>query len=226
MTVSPLTFEGVRLPEMDGAGFSLEVAAHRAVVVVARERSGVDRLASYALALETPPGGTVRVFGEDLTRLSRRDALAFRRRVGYLPAGDGLLNNLSLKDNVALPLRFGSDMSHDDIETRIRIMCALLRIGDVGDRRPSAVGEEQRRRTALARALAFDPELVIMEDPFDGLAARTAAELLELARGGETAAGSRRTVFMTSQYVPSLLMPRIEVRCTVEGGSLNVETSA
>lgn len=225
MSDAPLIFEGVAMPEMP-EGFTLEIRPHRAVIVLGSETSGADRLAAYALGLELPSSGRVLVFGEDLTHLSRRDALAFRRRVGYLPAGDGLINNLSLKDNVALPLRFGSDLSHEDIETRIRITCAMVRIGHVADRRPGAVGEEQRRRAALARALAFDPALVIMEDPFDGLAARTAGELLELARGGETKLGSRRTVFMTSQYLPSLLEPRIEVRCRLSHGSVTTESSS
>lgn len=220
----PLAFEQLRLPGMDGEGFSLEVPAHQAVIVVGSERGGVDRLAAYALGLEVPPAGRALVFGRDLSRAARREALAFRRKVGYLPAGDGLLHNLSLEENVALPLRFGSDLSAEQIAARIRIMCGLLRIADVAGQRPAAVGEEERRRTALARALAFDPPLIIMEDPFDGVTAGTAAELLEVARGGETAAGSRRTVFMTSQYLPSLLHHRIELRYRLEHGRLTVET--
>lgn len=219
----PIRFEHVTLPELNDDGITFDVPPHRAVIVLGSEQSGVDALASYALALPPPPGGRVLLLGEDLSQLPPPEARARRREVGYLPARDGLLHNLSLRDNIALPLRFGSDLSDSEIDGRVRIMCTLLRIGAVVDRRPAAVSEEQRRRAALARALAFDPSLVIMENPFDGLAARTAAELLELARGGESGAGSRRTVFMTSQYLPSLLEPRIEVRYRLERGSFTVE---
>lgn len=224
MSPAPLQFEDVTLPGPEGARISFVVPAHRGVLVLGREESGVDALASYALALERPETGRSLVFGEDLTRLPRRALLAFRRRVGYLPAGNGLLQNLSLRDNIALPLRFGSDLTEREIRGRIRVMLALLRIADAAELRPAAASEEQRRRAALARALAFDPELVILEDPFDGLTTRSAAELLELARGGETGAGSRRTVLMTGQYVPELLEPRIEIRYRVVKGGLQRES--
>lgn len=221
---APIRFEQVTLSELNGDGITFDVPAHRAVIVLGAEQSGVDELASYALALPPPPSGRVLLLGQDLSQLPPHEARARRREVGYLPARDGLLHNLSLRDNIALPLRFGSDdLTESEISGRVGMLCTLLRIGPVVDRRPAAVGEEQRRRAALARALAFDPELVIMENPFDGLAARTAAELLELARGGESGAGSRRTVFMTSQYLPSLLEPRIEVRYRLERGSFTLD---
>ena len=215
----PLRFEGITLPGHQSP-MNLEVPEHRAVLVLGPEASGVDALPGYALALDRPATGRALVFGEDIARLPRRSALAFRRRVGYLPAGDGLIHNLSLQDNVALPLRYGSDLSEREITGRVRIMLTLLRIADVAERRPADATEEQRRRAALARALAFDPALVILADPFDGLTHRAAAELLELARGGETGAGSRRTVFMTGQSVPQLLEPRIEVRYRLAKGEL------
>lgn len=215
----PLRFEGVTLPGHQSP-MNLEVPEHCAVLVLGPEASGVDTLPGYALALDRPATGRALVFGEDIARLPRRTALAFRRKVGYLPAGDGLIHNLSLQDNVALPLRYGSDLSEREITGRVRIMLTLLRIADAAERRPADATEEQRRRAALARALAFDPALVILADPFDGLTHRAAAELLELARGGETGAGSRRTVFMTGQSVPQLLEPRIEIRYRLAKGEL------
>jgi ABC-type transporter Mla maintaining outer membrane lipid asymmetry ATPase subunit MlaF len=208
---APLCFEDVALPGL-GSRITLEVPQHRAVVVTGPEASGVDVLPGYALALKPPPAGRVLLFGEDVAGLSRRDALAFRR--------DGLLHNLSLKDNVALPLRYGSDLTEREIDGRIRIMLTMVKLGAAPDLRPAEATEEQRRRTALARALAFDPHLVILADPFDGLPTRAAAELLELARGGETETGSRRTVFMTGQSIPQLLESRVEVRYRLTEGAL------
>ncbi len=216
---APLIFEDVTLPG-EGTRIALEVPEHRAVVVTGPEASGVDALPAFAMALRRPRSGRVLLFGEDVSSLSRRAALAFRRQVGYLPAGDGLLHNLSLRDNVALPLRYGSDLTEREINGRIRIMLTLLRIADAGDLRPAGATDEERRRAALARALAFDPDLVILADPFDGLTTRTAAELLELARGGETETGSRRTVFITGQFIPQLLESRVEVRYRLVKGEL------
>jgi len=220
----PLVFDGVALHPDGAGGLDLVVPHHQAVSVVGEAESGIDRLGAFALALDRPTRGVVRVYGEDVGSLPRRHALAFRRRVGYLPPGDGLLQNLSLRDNVALPLRFGSDLRDRDIEGRLQVMLAAVRLGRVADLRPSQVTDEQRRRAALARALAFDPELVILEQPFDGLSNRVAAELLELARGGETAEGSRRAVLITGQEVPDLLLSRIEQRYRVVHDQLRPET--
>ena len=102
-------------------------------------------------------------------------------------------------------------------------MLALLRISDAVDIRPADATDEQRRRAALARALAFDPQLVILADPFDGLTVRAASELLDVARGGETSEEARRAVFMTGQYVPTRLERRIETRYRLARGEMLVQ---
>jgi ABC-type transporter Mla maintaining outer membrane lipid asymmetry ATPase subunit MlaF len=215
----PLVFEGIPLGLLPGAGrgasdpralFSLEVAPNETVVLLGDQVSGVDRLAGLALGLDPAPGGRALVWGTEIASLSRVKQLAFRRRVGYLPAGDGLLQNLSLRDNIRLPLRFGSDFQPDDIEGRVDVILAQLRLRAVAHFRPAAATEEERRRAALGRALAFDPELVVLDQPFDGLGERVAAELLEVARGGDVAEGGRRTLFITGQDLPAMLRPRVE----------------
>lgn len=189
---------------------TLEVPARETVAVLGDENSGVGDLGGYALGLERPAAGRVLVFETVIADLPERERLAFRRRVGYLPAGDALLQNLSLRNNIALPVRFGSDASTREIEGRVNVMLAAVRLTAVADRRPAQVNEEERRRAACARAIALDPTLLILEQPFDGLTARTAAELLEFARGGETAEGARRTVLITGQELPAVLHRRIE----------------
>ncbi len=189
---------------------TLELAPRQTVAVLGDETSGVDTLGGLALGLELPALGSVLTLGTEIGRLERSVQLAFRRRVGYLPAGDGLLQNLSLRDNIRLPLRFGSDFRGKEIEGRVNVIMAQLRLGRVADLRPAQANAEDRRRAALARALAFDPELVVLEEPFDGLTDRAAAELLEAARGGETAEGARRTVFLTGPDLPSLIRPRVD----------------
>jgi ABC-type transporter Mla maintaining outer membrane lipid asymmetry ATPase subunit MlaF len=215
----PLTFEGIPLGLLPGAErsgsdpraiFSLEVRPHETVVVLGDQSTGVDKLAGLALGLDPVPAGRVLVWGTEIATLSRVKQLAFRRRVGYLPAGDGLLQNLSLRDNIRLPLRFGSDFQPDEIEGRVDVILAQLRLRAVAHLRPAAATEEERRRAAMGRALAFDPELVVLDQPFDGLADRTAAELLEVARGGDLAEGGRRTLLITGQDLPAMLRPRVE----------------
>ena len=221
----PLVFEHIPLGRHASPPFSLAVPAHHTVAVLGDEDSGVGLLGSYALGLDRPPAGRALAFETDIATLPEPERLAFRRRVGYLPAGEGLLQNLSLRDNVALPLRFGSGASPKEIEGRVNVMLTAVRLAAVGALRPAQANEEERRRAALARGIAFDPALLVLEQPFDGLTARVASELLELARGGESAEGARRTIFITGQEIPPLLRRRVEqVYRLTRAGLLEPET--
>lgn len=210
------------LPVDADGEISLEVRAHETVAAVGDETSGVDLLGGLALGLDRVPEGRVTVLGTDLATLDRVALLTFRRKIGYLPAGDGLMQNLTLRDNIRLPLRFGSNFRYKDIEGRVDVIVAQLRLTRVADRRPAQANAEERRRAALGRALAFDPDLVILEEPFDGLTEKAAAEVLELARGGEVPEGGRRTVFITGQDLPALLRRRVDRQIRVRKGSIEV----
>jgi len=213
------TLAGV-LPSAIGQEMALTLAvrSHETVVALGDEASGVDSLGALALGLEDAPTGSVRVFGIDLATIPRRERLAFRRRIGYLPAGDGLLHNLSLRDNIRLPLGFASDQPPEAIEGRTDIILAQLHLPRVAELRPAQANEEERRRAALGRAIALDPELVVLEQPFDGLTEQVAAELLEVARGGELPQGGRRAILISAQDIPVLLRPRVERMVRVING--------
>jgi phospholipid/cholesterol/gamma-HCH transport system ATP-binding protein len=222
MNTTPISFK--ELVTLDGGTeFTFDVPRHHCVAVVGDEHSGVDDLCGIALGLGTGISGTVEIEDQDLSLLSRSNALAFRRKLGYLPAGDGLMQNLSLSNNVALPLKFGSDYSDRAIHGRVKIILAALRIAESADLRPSTVRDEHRRRAAIARSLAFDPEVLLLEAPFDGMTDRVATELLEIVLGGEHAEGSRRTVLFTAQNLSAALRPRIHKIYRAAKGSLTVE---
>lgn len=225
MTTAPLVFENLPLTERSRAPFSLALASHQTVAVLGDEESGVDQLGGFALGLEAPAGGRVLVFDTDIAGLPLPQRLAFRHRVGYLPAGDGLLQNLSLRDNIALPLRFGSDARSREIDGRVAVIVAALGLGSAADRRPAQATEEECRRAALARAVAFDPTLLVLEQPFDGITGRASAELLEIARGGETAEGARRAILITGQEIPAIVQRRCDrVYRLTRAGTLELET--
>jgi ABC-type transporter Mla maintaining outer membrane lipid asymmetry ATPase subunit MlaF len=225
VTATPLVFDAIPIGRQASHPFSLEIAEHRTIAVLGDEDSGVGVLGGYALGLERPPAGHVLVFGTEIASLREPERLAYRRRLGYLPAGDGLLQNLSLRDNVALPLRFGSGAAPRDIEGRVTVMLTALRLTGAAQLRPAQANDEERRRAALARAIAFDPGLLILEQPFDGLTSRVASELLEVARGGESAEGARRTILITGQEIPPIILRRVDqVYRLTRAGMLELET--
>ncbi len=202
----PLVFRDVDLkerPDHPAQRFNLTITKGTVVVAVGDEDSGVLDLGPWALGLGHPPAGRIEVFGAPIGALPYYDLLLFRRRVGYHPAGDGLLQNLTLRDNVALPLRFASDHRLAEVDGRVAQLLEDFRLRSVASLRPAQANEEDRRRAALARAVALDPDLVVLEVPFDGLTSRAAQDALDKVSRRED--GTRRAVFATVQdLVPSV----------------------
>lgn len=220
MSAPLLVFDRVPLGGADGTSVTFSVATRETVSIVGNSVSGIRLLGRLALGLSDPAGGRVSVFETEPSSLPRRELLAYRRSVGYLPAGGGLLQNLTLGQNVALPLRFGSDLATNEIESRLSIMLAAAGLAAAGHLRPARATDEQRRRAALARALAFDPKLVILEEPFVGLTERGARHILDAARGGDVAGGSRRTVVAIGPNLPNSVVPRFDRRYRMITGVL------
>jgi len=219
---APLVYTALDLrdrPDNPDHRFDLTVEAGTAVVAIGDEDSGVSDLGGYALGLKRPIAGKVEVFGAPVGAMPHYDLLLFRRRIGYHPVGDGLLQNLSLRDNVALPLRFASDHRLAEVDDRVAALVEDFRLRAVATHRPAAANEEDRRRAAIARALALDPDLVVLEAPFDGLTGRAAQDLLDKVRRRDD--GSRRAVFVTAQdLVPSVRRMMDRVIKVVDGAAV------
>ena len=215
----PLLFRTVDLrerPDHPDHRFDLVVEPGTVTAVVGDEDSGVGDMGRYALGLDQPPSGSVLVFGTDVGTMEYDDLLVFRRRIGYLQLGDGLLQNLTLRANIGLPLQYASDHRVKAVESRVEELLARFHLADVAGLRPAAVNEEYRRRTAVARAVALDPGLLVLEAPFDGLTGRAAHELLELCRTCRD--GSPRTVFIAAQDLGPHVIPLMTRIVHVEDG--------
>ncbi len=214
----PLVYRDVALLERPGGRrFSLVVEEGAVIAVVGEEHSGVGWIGRLALGLVPPPSGSVEAFGVPIARLPYSELLVFRRRLGYLPLGDGLLQNLSLKDNVALPLRFATDHRLREVEDRVAQLIEDFRLRAIAALRPAQATEEDRRRAAMARAVALRPKIVVLERPFDGLSNRAATALLDKASRDED--GTRRAVLLTTrELAPSLRAMVTGVVRVAEGG--------
>ena len=206
----PLVFRGVDLrerPDHPDNRFELVIAPGTITAIVGDEDSGVGDIGRFALGFDAPPAGEILVFGTAIARLPYVKLLKFRRRLGYLQVGDGLLQNLDLRSNISLPLQYASDHQTKAVTKRVEELIVAFHLFPVADRRPAQLNEEERRRAAVARAVALDPELLILESPFDGLTARAARELLEDVR--TRGDGSPRTVVLTAQDLGSAVTPLI-----------------
>ena len=193
----PLAYKEVALQGRPDRRFTLTLQPGEIVAAIGDEASGVAELGSLALGLAAPSAGSVEVFGLAIAELTYYDLLVFRRRLGYLPQGDGLLQNLSLRDNVALPVRFATDHRLREVDAKVTQLVEDFRLRPIAGLRPAQATAEDRRRAAAARAVALDPKLVVLELPFVGLSGRAAKDLLDRVCRAED--GGRRTVLLTSR---------------------------
>jgi osmoprotectant transport system ATP-binding protein len=154
-------------------GVSLEIRRGECVALIGESGSGKTTLLRSFNRLTVPDAGRVLVEGVDAATV---DPFALRRRTGYVPQDGGLLPHWRVRRNVALvPWLLGSG------ETDAAAARALRLVGldpdRFGDRRPRELSGGQRQRVAVARALAAQPNVVLLDEPFGSLDAITRADL-------------------------------------------------
>jgi ABC-type transporter Mla maintaining outer membrane lipid asymmetry ATPase subunit MlaF len=149
-------------------GLDLAVPTGGNLLVTGPSGSGKTWLLKVMAGLECPVGGRVRVAGRDIWPGDGALGLAGRVGVGFAFATGGLLSNLSLAENVALPLRF-LGLPAAEIQARVKAALTRLGLGAVAALRPHAVSAAARKHANLARVLALAPALVLLDDPLEGL---------------------------------------------------------
>jgi len=122
-----------------------------------------------ALTGELPPAsGTIEVLGQPIP-IRNRDLLELRKHVGVLLQGNGLLTDLTVAENVALPLRTHTDLPRAVIDRLVAMKLHAVGLRAAADLYPRELSGGMARRVALARALALDPPLMIYDEPLTGL---------------------------------------------------------
>jgi osmoprotectant transport system ATP-binding protein len=152
---------------------TLEVRRGECVALIGESGSGKTTLLRCFNRLTDPDSGRVLVDGRDAASL---DPIALRRRMGYVPQDGGLLPHWRVRRNVALVPWLRGDSSPDaGAERALRLVG--LEPGEFGDRWPNDLSGGQRQRIAVARALAAEPDVVLLDEPFGALDAITRADL-------------------------------------------------
>jgi putative ABC transport system ATP-binding protein len=162
-------------------GVSLSFAAGSFTAVLGVSGSGKSTLLQCAAGLERSSSGTVRLCGQELSRLSqRKQAVLRRQRVGFVFQELNLLPELTVAENIALPLRLDRRPARKE-----NIERAASRVGLSGNqlrRRPAQLSGGQQQRVAIARALITDPDVIFADEPTGALDPHTAAGVLRLLR--------------------------------------------
>jgi osmoprotectant transport system ATP-binding protein len=182
------------------ADFSLEVATGETLVLLGRSGAGKTTTLKLANALLLPTAGEVFVDGAPT---SRWDPIALRRRTGYVIQEVGLLPHLDVAANIGLvPSLCG--WTERDVAARVAELLALVGLEpEVAARFPRQLSGGQRQRVGVARALAADPPVVLMDEPFGALDPITRASLRREFR--DLARRLKKTVLLVTHDVREAL---------------------
>ena len=182
---------------------NLDIPRGEVVGVIGPSGCGKSVLLRAITGLKPPESGSVEVFGERLETLSRDERTAIERRWGIMFQDGALFSNLTVRENVMVPMREHTQLSrplmHDLADMKIRLSGLAA---SAGDKYPSDLSGGMRKRAALARALALDPELLFLDEPTAGLDPITAAAFDTLVRSLQRALGL--TVFLVTHDVDTL----------------------
>ncbi len=151
-------------------GIDLTVRAGHSMVVIGGSGTGKSVMLKCVLGLIKPTSGSIKVDGQEVTRLSERDREEVLKKFGMLFQSGALFDSLKIWENVAFALIQGEHM--DRRKARDIAMEKLAKVGlgaEVGDLNPSELSGGMQKRVGLARAIAHDPEIVFFDEPTTGL---------------------------------------------------------
>jgi sulfate transport system ATP-binding protein len=150
---------------------SLDVESGALTALLGPSGSGKSTLLRIIAGLEVPDSGEIHLAGEDATPLTTQ-----QRGVGFVFQHYAAFKHMSVRENIAFGLKVRK-RPKDEVRSRVDELLALVQLQGFGDRYPAQLSGGQRQRMALARALAPEPKVLLLDEPFGALDARVRAEL-------------------------------------------------
>jgi len=151
-------------------GVNLQVNEGEIVAVVGVSGIGKSTLLKVIAGLAPVQGGSVKIFGCDITKCSDEEINQIRQRMGFVFQGGALFDWMTVADNVAFPLRStDSGLTDEEIEERVKRLLDAVGMEGTENLLPEQLSGGMRKRVAIARALAAQPKLVLYDEPTSGL---------------------------------------------------------
>ncbi len=139
------------------------------LVLLGGSGSGKTTLLRQIIGLSKPDTGSIDMFGVDITKCSELERAAIRRRIGVAFQTGALFNSMSVAENLALPLQELTRLAESTIDLMVWMRLQAVGLADAGKLHPPELSGGMRKRAAIARAMALDPEILILDEPSAGL---------------------------------------------------------
>ncbi len=170
-------------------GITFQVERGETLCILGGSGDGKTTLLKVLMGVLRPDSGQVRIDGQDLYSLTRDELLELRRKMGVTFQSGALLNSMTLAENIALPLEYHSRLDEETIATMVKIKLQQVGLLDAADLRPGEVSGGMKKRAAVARALAMDPEILFYDEPSAGLDPIATARIDRLVNDLKTGMG-------------------------------------